>query len=474
MIIHVNRLPSVVDPAIPPALEVKNIDNQPNGLPISVGPALAGAIDRTRDSAGIQWEHLLAIHAVAVKMKCIIMFRPFDRRNTPLINDDHPTKNLDIKAKTSKQAPHYGHICVDASEKITSCIREKKAEAIELTLSAERINYLIKEGLMEKLGNGAKFRLVSFGEKPGHADTFEAELIHGTEQFKISQNGTPFLVLAPHLDESLETKETTAPSEKKITFRKGFTADYDLFAVLPETKNLDGTHMRRGSGASAPSVDQGLMRRSMEGHRTSIPSLVRDRSASLSGAQTSYDSADVTSTYETAVKDALNKGMRRAVRSSLGGDSVFKRDLIHHGSDQGNPEPDDDSNFPVTIICPKPIGQFDLISVLDKAELNKFATEAIQAGFHFEQNKKWKNHDLLESSRVSRLRKLFEPQAKPNEMPSLGRRRSVAGQAEKPNWDHFNTRIFDSPSLPIRGMDPLVEILPERSIGPNDGPTLEE
>lgn len=157
-------------------------------------------------------------------------------------------------------------------------------------------------------------------------------------------------------------------------------------ASLFEEQTLAASASRRNTLTVFPSRPE--LRRS-----NSISSLVERYEAPLSPRPSSAAGpVDNVSEHEKRIAESINAQLREDSNSSekTGYESAWQ--LVHHGSDEGNPASDEADNYPATVFLPEKMGDFELVAVLkcpeDLARLVRTAT-APDAGYHFEGNKHW-------------------------------------------------------------------------------------
>lgn len=371
-------------------------------------------IQRCEGLTGISQAHLKVMHEKAVDNDSILMFRPVHPLIESLVGGGYPTKPLSVKGKTANWGPQYGFVCEnpslsklagdspDSIEKarvdITTCCNMGHAVSIPLQLSDERLKELVAKGIMTMALGDAKGEIKLSCFSPGSTGPihFVACKVNPSDRFhSISLHGSNVMVLAP-----VHTNEPVSG------IKKGFTADYDMYAVLPRISALSSEHTRRASVVSARSSASSIMalppgrrrssyalltqdsqRRSLEELREQKPvtlALSESRRGSMAQSIVSDSSlVDLVSADEAAIASAINETLRSDLKTVF----PIGWQLIHHGSDRGNPHPDDRTNHPVTVITPGDIGGFPQVSVMDELELSRFIGLAIQKGWHMEINR---------------------------------------------------------------------------------------
>jgi hypothetical protein len=467
-----------------PSIQIDRPEDKPGSVKQDSQSILRASIQKARQTSGIPESHMALLQGIASEHKSIIAMRPVEPHNTSLILAGYPTKGLQIKGKSANWGPHYGFICVDqrfsklrgrsaekiqkANDSVQDCLRDNHAQAIDLHLPPERLDYLIQNGLLQREGGGDRLTLRAKPPHPGDPE-FTAERMPGGD-FRILADNQPLQVLAPPLLE-----HATQQGFKQ----RPFTADYDMLAVMPQWSDFSSQNIRRPASSApgsprlspadrattlpiqrsrsaidlpralerqqsapvdsrplaagdkgslsparspisrTPSVTdlaglfekhaaQQPMQRSLS-PRPDMARTATDNDGRLSSRRGShvsemvdlYDSApraatppagpvDNVSAHEKRIADSINLKLREDCNSSAktGYESAWQ--LVHHGSDEGNPASDEADNYPATVFLPHSIGEFDPVTVLhtpqDLARLVKTVTDN---GFHFEGNQHW-------------------------------------------------------------------------------------
>jgi hypothetical protein len=465
-----------------PSIKVEGEEDKAGSVKQDSHSVLQASIQKARLTSGIPERHMALLQGIAAEHKSIIAMRPVERHNTSLILAGYPTKGLQIKGKSANWGPHYGFICVDqrfsklrgrsaekiqkANDSVQDCLRDNHAQAIDLHLPPERLDYLIQNGLLLRQGGGDRFTLLAKPAQSGDPE-FTAERLPGGD-LRILADNQPLRVLAPAL---------LKHAAKQDFKQRPFTADYDMLAVMPQWSDFTSQNIRRPASSapasprlspadrattlpiqrsrSAIDLPRALERQQsapVEGYvgkgnlspsrwpisrtpsvtdlaglfeqhsaqppmprslspspRPDMPRIATDndgrassrRGSHVTGLVDLYDSTprpatppagpvDNVSEHEKRIADSINLKLREECNSSAktGYESAWQ--LVHHGSDEGNPASDEADNYPATVFLPHSIGEFAPVTVLhtpqDLARLVKTVTDN---GFHFEGNKHW-------------------------------------------------------------------------------------
>lgn len=379
-------------------------------------------IAKVSQQTGIPGEHLAKLHSIAQNNRCIIAFRPVHPHNTQLIQMGFPTKGLQIKGKSSVIGPIFGFIPVKqefsgkgnktaddlqhANQKIEECVSNGYAVKIPLELPAARLDYLKRHNMivqvdkthfLSTLDDGSSFKFTAEKTEAGN--------------YLITVDGDIVQVLAP---QNQPSNKPTLP----------FTADYDMLFLMPQWNDVLHQSKRRGSikpaATNEHSSQLGCAHIRSKFENSSL------RSSSPSPANVNF----LTELEERVIND-INLSLRGDVLPSLEPNNISDWNLVHHGSDEGNPSTDMLANFPSTVISPDVIGEFGAIAVIsDKAELNEYLEEARNCGkgYMLVGNRAWFKEGVSTSaSYLGReiLQKLGDQPFSPSSSPLGSRRGSV-------------------------------------------------
>ena len=325
-------------------------------------------IDKVNQQTGICAKHLHQLHDIARKHRCIIAFRPVDPHNAQLIEMGYPTKGLNIKGKSSIVGPLFGFIPANqqlsgkggmtpadlekANLQIEQCVASGHAVKVPLELPAARMDYLKQHNLIRPLVTPA----FASTREDGTAFIFTAEeTANGT--YRIATDGQAIEVLAPKVQ----------PHGKPAL---PFTADYDLLFLMSQWDDVPHQSQRRGSvKPAAPNeqpTDLGVA------HLRS-----KFENVAVKDTTGAAPTVDYVTRLEERVIDDINHSLRGELKTQLNVDDPSDWNLVHHGSDEGNPSTNMHSNLPATVIAPQAMGEFGAIAVIpDKVTLNDFLEEA--------------------------------------------------------------------------------------------------
>lgn len=394
-------------------------------------------IEKVSQQTGICAEHLQQLHAIAREHRCVIAFRPVDPHNAQLIEMGYPTKGLNIKGKSSTIGPLFGFIPVDqqlsgkgsatpadiakANLQIEQCVANGHAIKVPLELPSARMDYLTRHKLIKPLDppafestkeDGSVFRFTASKTTSGN--------------YQIATQGQAVEVLAPK----------TQPQGQPY---RPFTADYDLLFLMPQWDDVPQQSQRRGSiKPAAPNerpADLGVAH-------------IRSKYENVAAKDTpaAPPIVDYVTRLEERVINDINHSLRGQLKASLNIDNPADWNLVHHGSDEGNPSTDMRSNLPATVIAPQALGEFGVITVIpDKAGLNDFLEEARDAhatghtGYVLVGNRAWFDNDLKTNitHRSQEITRKFSGHSPDSSLPGT-RRGSVASDQGSRRGSHMS------------------------------------
>jgi hypothetical protein len=355
---------------------------------------VANNIAAIAPNTGISINHLHKLHDIAKHHDCIIAFRPVDPHNAQLIEQGFPTKGLAIKGKSSNIGPLYGFVpfeqalarplgksqseLEEAQMQTSTCVHAGHSVKIPLELSESRIRYLISVGVMTIIGVGS----------PKHFNVRAPD--HPDLAFSLSRTDLGnYRVLLDN-----KRVEVLAPLKTDGKPLRPYTADYDLFFLMPTWDKLPSQSQRRPS-IQPPAFGE---------HRTSLTSLknkvVDNVSQHFAPPIASHsDPIDYITSLESLVIDNINRELRGDLLAEYhAGPSPWN--LVHHGSDEGNPKTNFASNLPATIIAPTALGSLGAIILAnDKRALAEVLEEAQARGYVLSGNRKWFDDELPNRTR---------------------------------------------------------------------------
>lgn len=178
----------------------------------------------TKENNGVRLLYMDAFKRVAKKYNVVIGIRAPNPLGEMLLNENYPSKNFHMKAKSSAtgptagfiaESPIYSKVPVSSYQKQSNYIKtaiSKGAKAIDLIISESRIKALIGTGDLHDLGGGQ----------------YSANYPDGMQKFIITDDG--------HVldDTSTPVRVMTNPPESgaKHASPRAITADYDLFSII--------------------------------------------------------------------------------------------------------------------------------------------------------------------------------------------------------------------------------------------------
>jgi len=177
---------------------------------------------------GLTGVHLLyaeAFSRVAKKYNVVLGVRAPNSLGESLLSENHPSKNFHMKAKSSTSGPTAGFIAESPiyskvktsaykkqEEYIASALK-KSAKALNLKISKQRIDELIRTGVLSDIGKGH----------------YQAHYQSGLQKFVIQNDG---LVRDEQLN-PVRVMSNPQVSGTHTTEIRPITADYDLFTIIP-------------------------------------------------------------------------------------------------------------------------------------------------------------------------------------------------------------------------------------------------
>lgn len=309
----------------------------------------SAALDDKRQ--GIPKEDLLRLSRKSEEMNIVLLIRPVE----PLTKALHeqgtfPTKNFNIKGKSSSWGPWAGFIPVnqaysklsgadldkisEAKKDVQNCINQGFAQATHLTITEKRFQELQSKGIIHLKEEKENEYLVIDCPSP-HSSKVEicyAKKINvatGTEYAIYTDTKEPFKVLADmHLNKPL-------------------IADYDLLAIFGLWENYSRDNIR-------PNPDVTLRERYRK-----LSSEERRRSTESSESFYAREIQNLGNIAPKTIKiiSELNKALRK-------GDHL---ECIHHNDDAGSPFSDPRANYPITALLPQFIKELPKIVLINSA-----------------------------------------------------------------------------------------------------------
>ncbi|WP_434698130.1 anthrax toxin-like adenylyl cyclase domain-containing protein [Pseudomonas sp. D1-1] len=398
-------------------------------------------IKKVSQQTGISAEHLHQLHAIARRHQCVIAFRPVDPHNAQLIEMGYPTKGLNIKGKSSMIGPLFGFIPVkqqlcgkgstasDDIEKanlhVEQCVANGHAVKVPLELPAARMDYLKQHDLIRALDPPA----FESTREDGSTFSFTAEETT-SGNYRIATQGQVVEVLAPKIQPHGEPA-------------RPFTADYDLLFLMPQWDDVPQQSQRRGSATPAAPNEQPF--NIGVAHIRS-----KYENVAPTDTQDSHPPVDYLTRLEERVINDINHELRGELKTHLNMDNPSDWNLVHHGSDEGNPGTNMRNNFPATVVAPQALGEFGAITVLpDMDRLNEFLVEARDArgsgrtGYVLVGNRQWLD-DELKTNVTNRSQEIMRKLSSPSSFsPPETRRGSTASGEGSRRGSHISQPELD-------------------------------
>ncbi|MEN9449509.1 MAG: hypothetical protein RJA83_123 [Pseudomonadota bacterium] len=300
---------------------------------------------------GIPKKDLLAVASYARIHEVILLFRPVETLTKNFHEDGkYPTKNFNIKGKSSSWGAWAGFIPVDqaysklvgenpekiekANKDIQDCIQQGDAIPTHLKITEERLAELQEQGIIKPQElNQDKYILLCPIPSTDTAASCYAKKIHtesGAEYAIYTDQKTPFYVLADTI------------------LKRPLIADYDLLAIFSPWKNYSQDYIRLNPHITPENRQRRLspkaIRRSLEN-----PGNFLDREDPDMG-----NVANITKQHIAGLNKALNKG------------EGLQR--IHHNDDAGSPFSNPEANYPATVVIPPINGFASTIFMIENTE----------------------------------------------------------------------------------------------------------
>jgi adenylate cyclase ExoY len=314
-------------------------------------------------SIGIIANHAIKMQKIAQEKNIIFGIRPVEPIVKTLIEEGYPTKDLNVKGKSSNWGPQAGFICKEQffskkngdSEKIKALnaeietgLLEKNFGVTELEIGRSRV-----EELCDKLGiietTKKQDDLLIYAKSPSsNVEIFFAKYNHDKNNYAIynAEDNKPIEVLCD------------------LKLKKPLTADYDLLLLSTPIEEYKTNALDNRSGKIA---------------------IFKDTKFSTE-EKVEYIAKNQDKKFGNSTKRVEN--LLNEVNDTLGrGEGL---DVMHHADDVGNPYTNINDNFPATFFLPKKIGDFDKITVIENKQMfDIFITAIKHAGFHFEDHPNW-------------------------------------------------------------------------------------
>lgn len=329
-----------------------------------------------KNKTGIVPAHLPALQDLAGKENTVIAIRPVDPLATQLIEEGHPTKNFHIKGKSASWGPQAGMIPVDQrfsklagqddqkiseyTQKVRQSIDDNKAIAIDLMITQDRLDTLVKQGMITKVD-----------EKDNTITLTAKNPLQKTEQFlaKKQENGR-YLIL--YNDQPVTVLASPVASMDKDQALP-LTADYDLLLLAPYLHDF-GPH--DNVPVSDISYEEFVKRKKMYSPDSEVCK--------------QYSRPD--EFYKKADKNIGNASKRVQEMISKINQTLNLRpgkEVVHHGDDASNPTSDPESNYPATFFLPFEIDGRKIHIVNNTQEMSEMIRKIKDQDYYFRPNPLW-------------------------------------------------------------------------------------
>jgi len=195
----------------------------------------APTVPRVPDAAGgeapVRLLYSDAFQRVANKYKVVLGVRAPNALGETLLREGFPSKNFHVKAKSSPTGPTAGFIAADprysklpaskleVQAKYVAEALKNGARLVDLELSPQRLDELVRTGHLESIGDGQ----------------YAANYPLGRFEFSIGPDGR----VTDATGQAVQVL-TNPPEKGRESFNaKPITADYDLFGIFPRANQAD-------------------------------------------------------------------------------------------------------------------------------------------------------------------------------------------------------------------------------------------
>lgn len=317
---------------------------------------------------------MLALSCEIQKKTAIVIFRPVAEIARKLHETEYyPTKNFNIKGKSSSWGAWAGFIPVDqaysklagenpekiekANKDIQDCIQQGHAIPTHLTITKQRFVELQEKGIIrpQELNQDEYILLECSAPSTGTSASCYAKKINtesGTEYAIYTADKKPFQVLA-----DLDLKRPLIP-------------DFDLLAVIVHWSDFGADHLRPN-----PDIIRQVRLRKLSPRARCLSS--ENEINFLKRENENFGNV----TPETKEKIAeMNKALGKGPYL----------DCIHHSDDVGSPFSDPSANYPMTVFLPKFEGfDADILYIRTKKEFVEFIKKILRLGYLVPANPLW-------------------------------------------------------------------------------------
>ncbi|WP_215727939.1 anthrax toxin-like adenylyl cyclase domain-containing protein, partial [Aliivibrio fischeri] len=277
--------------------------------------------------------HVIKLAQIAKKNNVIFGIRPIHKMLSTLLEENYPTKGIEIKAKSSNFGPMLGFIPIkqelsklqkhihqpEGKEKVKK-FNQQVQEAIQFGYATKTTLILTKKRINELADNGYITKRCSYNNKLTlQSRTLTNDIL--TFEAHESSKGD-FTLYEKKPDQSLEPLEVLSNSH---TTPKPLIADYDLLLIAPHisdygVKDLTRTDFSNNKLTLEHLTKKNNIKQKRKGFYT-------QRSERLS--------------------DIINNSLRGTEHS-----------IIQHGEDTLNPQTAPDDNYPAMFFLPRSMGDF--------------------------------------------------------------------------------------------------------------------
>lgn len=382
--------------------------------------------------SGMVESHARIFQDVAKEQDVFILCRNLNPLCTSLIADNYPTKGMSVHGKSADWGPQAGFICVDQNlskyhghprvkalnaEVQHSLQPGSDVEEIQLVIRDTRLNELRDKGLLTyaeswitvRHGQQKKGILIKPTNKPVQfqglptLDNMYQIFLKGS----VVDLGDPVMVI----------KRARSLTDKPLTDdeqRKPLTADYDLFTVCPNWKNVSLSGADKFPNPHSDLPEHGIHRvlKGVQGPYAApaaqrmgqttlkVQARVDLRGGKLSSLEYEFGKAHPVLGHMTVRQDFIRRRLNSEINATYKGG-----DTVHHGAEVMNPNPETD-DFGITMFYPNGEEVRGLENLVD---LNEAYWTVKKKGYYFHIHPLWKWQPLAHLGRIEDKLNLERP-----------------------------------------------------------------